>query len=261
MSSERCPYCKSLLMEGEPRCWNCDAEIEPAKEATSSESYPDIPVLEQPPPSGRPGAHEREVLQPEKNAGDGGHLRPQPNLSAQSQKPLIRLLVKFVLLGNLIVFAGVAVWVVLFASGEKEGSHRSAVRPTRKHRDIAAVKTLAPRPVPRDDVQRVEGVEVSARPALPPDHQPLPPKPLTRAQIRKAMSGVIPAARQCHARYRDTGGVRARITYSGAGRVTAVVLKGSLAQTPTGRCVGRLMKQIVFPKSKGGTFAYPFVFK
>lgn len=104
------------------------------------------------------------------------------------------------------------------------------------------------------------------------DGEAPPPKPakeaalpdeLSAAQVKEGMKPVREAAAACFATYGVPGSAKLKVTVSG-GEVIALEWKeGDLADTPTGACIEKAARAVVFPKTKKNrqSFTYPIVLR
>ncbi len=88
-----------------------------------------------------------------------------------------------------------------------------------------------------------------------------PVETLSESMVQDAMRPVVQAAEVCHDQYGVSGKARLAITIAGNGTVLRAEQSGDFVDTPTGACIDRAMRKIVFPQSKQArtTIAYPIV--
>jgi hypothetical protein len=79
---------------------------------------------------------------------------------------------------------------------------------------------------------------------------------LSRAEIQTAMGGLKGKMHDCSQQFQQTGPADVKVTVGESGSVTAVVLSGQFAGTPTGACVEKAVKGVSFPQSGGLRFDY-----
>jgi predicted Zn finger-like uncharacterized protein len=80
---------------------------------------------------------------------------------------------------------------------------------------------------------------------------------LTREDIVKGMTPVIPKAKDCYKQFKVPGNADAYITVGKTGKVTDVKVRGKFAGTPTGSCVEDAVKGAKFRENDGMNFPYP----
>jgi len=82
--------------------------------------------------------------------------------------------------------------------------------------------------------------------------------PLSKSDIVKVMSGVMPKAKACYDQYKVPGMANVNVKVEGSGKVSMATVSGKFAGTPSGICVERAIKSAKFPASDDGmTFPYP----
>ncbi len=108
----------------------------------------------------------------------------------------------------------------------------------------------SPRPPAR------ERIEMGAAAAK----EPAPP-PLSRNEIQTVMKDVQKTMNECYRRHGQQGAADVRVEVTTEGSVTAAVVRGPLANTPTAGCVESKLKAAVFPASRGVTFDYRLMVK
>jgi len=101
------------------------------------------------------------------------------------------------------------------------------------------------------DVQKTE-----PEPSKPKRPEPAALPSLTAADIATAMSGVKAGANACGKRFGQDGVADLGITVGKDGRVTNVVVRGKLADSPTGQCVAKAVRGASFPHNSGLKFDY-----
>ena len=84
------------------------------------------------------------------------------------------------------------------------------------------------------------------------------PAALTSKDIRATMAPVLAAAGDCYDAYGIMG--RAKLTYTIAadGSILAYEQQGDFVDTPTGTCLDKAARAVVFPKTKKKTFTFSF---
>ncbi len=85
------------------------------------------------------------------------------------------------------------------------------------------------------------------------------PTALTSKDIRAAMAPVEAAASECYDAYGVMGKVKLTYTVGGDGAVSAYEQQGDFIDTPTGTCIDKAARAVVFPKTqkRSFTFTYP----
>jgi hypothetical protein len=93
----------------------------------------------------------------------------------------------------------------------------------------------------------------------PPDGSPV--AELTESMVQATMKPVVDAAEVCHDQYGVSGKARLAITIAGNGTVLRAEQTGDFVDTPTGLCIDKAMRKVVFPQSKQSrtTIVYPIV--
>ena len=96
---------------------------------------------------------------------------------------------------------------------------------------------------------------------VPSDGSPV--EALTESMIQDAMEPVADAADDCHERYGVAGKARLSITIADDGTVVKSEQSGDFVDSPTGACIDKAMRKVVFPRSKRPrtTIAYPIVLR
>ena len=90
------------------------------------------------------------------------------------------------------------------------------------------------------------------------------PQNLSTSSIRRVMSRASGRVHHCYEVYKKSGLIRLRVTVSGAtGRPSSVLVRGSFAGTPIGRCAARAVRRLRFPKFSNSSqkFTYPFLLR
>jgi serine/threonine protein kinase len=111
---------------------------------------------------------------------------------------------------------------------------------------------------PGEAVEPVEPVEpvVPVRRPRPPRHTRNPDQPLSREEIVKGMTAIMPTARACYTQYKVPGVATVNVTVGRDGRVDEAFVTGKFADTPSGTCVESAVKAALFPPSLGRKFGY-----
>nr|HEX4314375.1 hypothetical protein [Kofleriaceae bacterium] len=111
-------------------------------------------------------------------------------------------------------------------------------------------------PVPPDD--RACKAEPQAS-DVPADGSPV--DALSESMVHDAMQPVVDAADDCHDRYGVAGKARLAITIADDGTVVKSEQTGDFVDSPTGACIDKAMRKVVFPRSKKPrtTIVYPIV--
>lgn len=112
----------------------------------------------------------------------------------------------------------------------------------------------------------VEESPVDAKPEVKPEPvKPRLPSSLSSSDIKEALAPAREAARKCFEVYGVPGMAHFRITISGEGAVVGLeqLKRSDFVETPTGECIAKAIKQVVFPKSrkKETTIDYPFMLR
>ncbi len=89
------------------------------------------------------------------------------------------------------------------------------------------------------------------------------PKSLGRSDIQRGMQRIKGRVQACYDKFRVPGMATAKVTIGRKGRLTAAVIKGRFAATPTGACVRSAVMSAKFPKFSGSPIKiqYPFVLR
>jgi hypothetical protein len=81
-------------------------------------------------------------------------------------------------------------------------------------------------------------------------------QPLSREEIVKGMTAIMPTARACYRQYKVPGIATVKMTVRPDGQVSEAVVTGRFAGTPSGACVEAAMKTARFVPSLGRSFDY-----
>ena len=93
--------------------------------------------------------------------------------------------------------------------------------------------------------------------------RPKLPGAMPQAEVHALMERVADDAKTCYEQFGVTGETPAEVLVAPDGKVKSVKISGKLAETPTGQCVERLVKELVFPKFAGADarLQWPLVVK
>lgn len=100
--------------------------------------------------------------------------------------------------------------------------------------------------------------QVVDSPSRPERRQQELPAALTSKDIRNAMAPVQTAAGECYDSYGVMGKAKLTYTVGGDGSIVAYEQEGDFVDTPTGTCLDRAARAVVFPKTKKKTFTFSF---
>ncbi len=92
------------------------------------------------------------------------------------------------------------------------------------------------------------------------DAPPLPMQ-LDAGHIKAAMKPVVEASKECFAVYEVAGKAKMIYSVSGDGSILTYEQTGDFVDTPTGKCIDKAARAVVFPKSKKkkSGFSFPLV--
>jgi hypothetical protein len=119
----------------------------------------------------------------------------------------------------------------------------------------------------KPDKRYCTGKPVVEAPVKDPDQdqpkEPELPSKLSSNDIRTALEPARDAARKCFEAYGIAGTALFRITINNEGDVAGLRQKGDFTDTPTGACIEKAVKAVVFPKSRKlkTTIDYPFILR
>lgn len=89
------------------------------------------------------------------------------------------------------------------------------------------------------------------------------PAQLSMHMLNTALAPARKAAQQCFITYGVSGTASVRMTISAKGQVVALEQKGDFVDTPTGTCIEKAAKAVIFPETtkKSTTIDYPFMLR
>lgn len=102
-----------------------------------------------------------------------------------------------------------------------------------------------------------EAVVEEVKPDVNPEEENLPAQ-LSAGDIKQTMKPVAQAAKDCFDVYGVPGKAKLVYTIGGDGSIMSYELTGDFVDTPTGKCIDKAAKAVVFPKSKKKKFGFSY---
>lgn len=92
----------------------------------------------------------------------------------------------------------------------------------------------------------------------PKDEGPELPAQLDARDIKTAMKPVVEASKACFDTYGVAGSAKMIYSVSGEGTILTYEQTGDFVDTPTGKCIDKAAKAVIFPKSKKKRFGFTY---